>query len=240
MNLAIDIGNTLAKAAVFHDGEIVKHSIDNRQSLEGIKTLIEEYIPVNLIISNVGSPIEGLLKNILPNVTTIIFNPDTPVPIKNLYKSRTTLGNDRMAAIVGAAGLFPGENVLIIDAGTCITCDLIQSDRKFEGGSISPGIGMRLMAMKKYTGNLPKITAENFDGFIGFDTNTSMLAGVMAGTKFELDGFIDQYKMLYKNLRVVITGGDHNFFVGKLKNEIFAIPHLVLIGLNKILEYNAK
>jgi type III pantothenate kinase len=162
----------------------------------------------------------------------------TNIPVTNFYKTPDTLGKDRLAGIVAAHSLYVKENVLVIDAGTCITYDLITTKGEYYGGSISPGLNMRFKALHTFTEKLPLVSLLNFEELIGTDTNTSILSGVINGLIAETDAIIERYKELYSALKIIICGGDAQFLVDRLKNSIFAVPELVLIGLNEILDYN--
>ncbi|MDA9313033.1 type III pantothenate kinase, partial [Vicingaceae bacterium] len=156
--------------------------------------------------------------------------------------SPDTLGKDRIAAVAGAQGQFPNQNTLVIDAGTCVTYDFLTAEGDYLGGAISPGVQLRLQAMNDYTSKLPLLKWEGADNpqSIGDTTITSMLSGAVNGLISEMRGFIESYEKQYKSLKIVITGGDSNFFVKELKNGIFADPNLVLKGLNDILIYNGE
>ena len=170
----------------------------------------------------------------------VILDENTPLPIKNLYETPATLGKDRLAAAVGARAIFPGKNVLSIDAGTCITYDFLTKDGEYLGGSISPGIRMRFRAMHAFTGRLPLVEPEDFTGLIGKTTAESLLSGVINGVCEEIKGLIARYNEQYEDLTAVITGGDHEYLHNKLKINIFAVPDLVLPGLNEILDCHDK
>lgn len=172
----------------------------------------------------------------------ILLTHMSPTPIKNLYKSPETLGKDRLAAIVGAMSIFPNNNLLTIDAGTCITMDFLNKKAEYFGGSISPGIQMRLKAMHSYTSKLPELlwTDEGRPELIGDTTASSMLSGAVNGTLAELKGSIQLYLKKYRDLKILLTGGDSSFFEKELKNGIFADSNLVLKGLNEILLYNRE
>ena len=88
-----------------------------------------------------------LFESLLSNMYAISLNSSTPLPITNCYETPNSLGNDRIALAVGATANFPNNNVLVIDAGTCITYDFINSKKEYLGGSISPGIQMRYNAL---------------------------------------------------------------------------------------------
>jgi type III pantothenate kinase len=162
-----------------------------------------------------------------------------PLPIQNQYKTPSTLGVDRLAAVCGALGIFPERNCLVIDAGTAITYDFVDRDKNYWGGAISPGIAMRFKALHTLTQRLPLIqSTENFK-LIGDSTETCIQSGVLNGVLEEMKGCIENYKKLYPDLGVVLTGGDTFFFENNLKQPIFAARDLVLSGLNRILQHHA-
>ena len=172
--------------------------------------------------------------------TFIELDETTPLPIENHYGSKNTLGKDRLAAATGAAHLYPGSNVLVIDAGTAITYDIINNRNQYLGGNISPGLEMRYKALSQFTGRLPLVEYKNFPKLFGQNTVEGIQAGVQHGVVFEVDNAINAFKEFYKNLYVIITGGNTNFFDKKLKNSFFVHYNLVAIGLNRILEHNGE
>ncbi|HKL32104.1 MAG TPA: type III pantothenate kinase, partial [Tangfeifania sp.] len=163
-----------------------------------------------------------------------------PLPIENLYQTKDTLGKDRIAAVVGAFDLYPNTNVLVIDAGTAITFDIINEQGQYLGGNISPGLEMRFKALNKFTGRLPLVRKNDFDNLYGRTTEEAILAGVQHGIVFETDKAIETFKEFYNNLKVIITGGDAIFFDKKLKNSFFVHFNLTALGLNRILEHNGE
>ena len=167
-----------------------------------------------------------------------VLSEKTPLPIINNYKTSLTLGKDRLAAVVGASVLYPGKDVLVFDAGTCLTIDFINSDKEYVGGRISPGIEMRYNALHTFTDKLPLIKSEKNTLVIGNDTKTSIISGVQQGILAEVKTIISEYKSKNTDTVFVFTGGDSFYFEKELKNSIFANPNLVLIGLNEILDYN--
>lgn len=170
----------------------------------------------------------------------ILPGPDTPLPFKILYRSRDTLGPDRIAAMAGAHNKFPRSNVLVIDMGSAITYDLLSSEGKHQGGNISPGMSMRFRALNQFTGRLPLVEPTDKTGMLGLDTNEAIAAGVQQGILHEIEGYIDWGRMQFAELKVVVTGGDAGFFAKKLKSPIFVDQNLVLTGLDRILRYNAE
>lgn len=236
MNICIDIGNTKAKIGFFSNNELleVKQNITDR----GIIKIIKAHNPEHVVISSVRKGIGKIVESCSKTADTIVFDHLTPVPVKSLYKTPQTLGVDRIAAVVGAALLYKHQNCLIIDMGTCITYDLIDKSATYHGGGISPGVDMRMKAMHKFTSRLPVIAAKGQPELIGKTTKECMLSGAIIGTQAELEGIINRYKQFFDDLAIIFCGGDANFFETKIKDHIFAIPNLVLVGLNQILRFN--
>ncbi|MBQ5722460.1 MAG: type III pantothenate kinase, partial [Bacteroidaceae bacterium] len=166
------------------------------------------------------------------------FSHETPVPITNRYRSPKTLGADRLAAAVGARSLKPGKDLLIIDAGTCITYEVIDAKGNYWGGNIAPGMQMRLRALNEFTAKLPLVSAEGNVPGMGYDTETAIRSGVLRGMKYEIEGYIRSMRSKYPKLLVFLTGGDKINFDATIKSIIFADKFIVPRGLNKILDYN--
>ena len=239
MNLVIDIGNTRTKFSVMNRGEVLITVPVDELKPEHIGLLKHEYPDLQkaILCSVKGYPVA--LKAELERFEKFIeLDENTPLPVKNLYKTPGTLGKDRIAAAVGAFDLYPDSNLLIIDAGTAITYDIVSAGGEFLGGNISPGIGMRFKALHAFTDKLPLVKQQPFDRLFGTNTEEAILAGVQNGVIFEVDRAIDTFKDFYKNLKVIITGGNAEFFERKLKNSFFVNFNLIALGLNRILEHN--
>ncbi|MCK5705109.1 MAG: type III pantothenate kinase [Cyclobacteriaceae bacterium] len=236
MNICIDIGNTNAKLGFFNDNELleVKQNVADR----GIVKIIKDHNPEHVLISSVRKGIGNIVERSSKIANTIVLSQLTPLPITSLYKTPQTLGVDRIAAVAGAGFLYKNQNCLVIDLGTCITYDLLDKLGVYHGGSISPGIDMKLKAMHKFTSKLPVIAAKSPPELIGKTTKECMLSGAINGTIGELEGIISRYKQYFDDLTILFCGGDAIFFESKLKDHIFAVPNLVLVGLNQILRFN--
>ena len=237
MNLVLDIGNSSAKFGVFQDSQMIggMGSVAHEKIVETIK----HQNPKNMIVSAVGKYEETLPA--LPG-TTIYLTSMTPLPITLNYNTQESLGVDRIAAAVGAAVLHPGNDSLIIDAGSCITYDLLTGGKIFQGGIISPGVRLRTDSMHTLTKDLPLISLDDSIGkevpFIGKSTLGSMQSGVLHGMLGEINSIVEKYQEKSHNIRVYLCGGEAKYFEKRLKASIFAVPELVLVGLNKILEHN--
>ena len=193
--------------------------------------------------------IVGSVRNLYPNEEEALsrlqfpllrFSHDTPIPISNRYRTPETLGSDRLAAVIGASSLKPGKDLLIIDAGTCITYEVIDARGNYWGGNIAPGMQMRLRALHEYTARLPLVEAEGVVPGMGYDTETAIRSGVLRGMKYEIEGYIKSMRSKFPHLQVFLTGGNRINFDEDIKNLVFTDKYIVPRGLNKILDYNSK
>ncbi len=242
MNLIIDIGNSQLKAAIFNHRKILKNIIADEFKEELLKELKAEYPELtSSILCSVRERDEKLIKLLEKEFELFIeLNSSTPIPIENLYESKESLGPDRIAAAVGANYLFPGSDIFVIDAGTAITYDLVDSQSCYLGGNISPGLEIRFKSLHEFTQKLPMVEFSDNWPLIGKTTEEAIRSGVQSGILFEMDTMIDRIRDIYIDCKVILTGGDSFFFDQKLKNNIFVMYELTLLGLNRILEYNAE
>lgn len=242
-NLVVDIGNSFIKIAVFDQDDIVFSDHSTTLKEEKLHQIKEEFKVKNLIISSVKKDIAFDESDLKKHFNYIRFDCFTPTPVKNKYKSPETLGLDRLAAVVGAKHIFPSQQVLVIDAGTCITYDTINEEGEYYGGSISPGIKMRFEAMHQFTSKLPLVNfEENFDKAFGDNSKDAISSGAINGVLFEVEGFIYQQVKKHPQSKIILCGGDSAFFDSRFKSSIFAHlilhePNLVLIGLNTVFNY---
>ena len=239
MNLAVDIGNTRTKAAVFQEHTILKtFVVENINFYERVENIISTYQIERLVMSSVADIQTKQLKKIQKLVSVFTVSTEVKLPFENLYGTPNTLGIDRIALTAAASKLFPNQDCLVIDAGTCITYDFLTSDNKYLGGAIAPGLEMRYKALHTFTAKLPKLSIEMPKNSIGKSTDESIHCGVVLGVIHEIEGVINQYRRNYSDLTVVLTGGDSNFLSKQLKSSIFANQKFLLVGLNEILILN--
>lgn len=240
-NLVFDIGNTFSKVAVFEEQNILWTKRYRQITEKLLLQILTKFKPATAIISSVQNKIflwETMLEK---QLKTFRFQYQMAKSIKNNYEQPEKLGLDRLAAVVGAHFLYPKNSNLVIDAGTCVTYDLVDAQGNYDGGSISPGLKMRFKALKHFTKKLPLIEAEmDFDQTSGKNTKEAILSGVQDGLRYEAEGFINKQTEKDQHTNILLTGGDLNFFDTHLKNSIFAAyvkpePYLVLIGLNAVI-----
>jgi len=237
MNIVVDYGNSSAKVGIF-DHLLLKEKIVFRKEDE-LKSFLQNFQADHFIISSVNTEARTVAEWTTAKKKFILHH-TLPLPVQNLYATPQTLGVDRIAGICGAQQLYPATNCLVIDAGTCITYDFLDSEGRYLGGSISPGLKMRFEAMHTFTARLPLVHATENPPLTGNSTETCMQSGAIHGLTEEIDGIIRRYSENFSGLKVILCGGDTAFFENRLKAAIFAVPELVLSGLNSILLYNVS
>ena len=242
--LALDVGNTAVKAGCFADGALREMAAG--LTAAQVHALVQRWQPQHVVVASVAEDAAlraGELRAAVPGHLLAFSPATTATPLRNAYATPATLGADRLAAAVGAATLRPGRPTLVIDAGTALKLDLVTADGTYHGGSIAPGLGLRLRALHAFTGRLPLLALPPVDATIpltGDSTTGSLLSGVVNGTVAEITGLLAQYRARHPGLGVLLTGGNAAFLAPRLPACIFVVPELVLLGLNRILAYHVE
>lgn len=241
LNLTIDQGNSSTKVAIFDSSNIVaRTSYEPTITTTDLDILYNKYNITSAIYSTVRSDGADII-NHLTHITPIWFDVlshSTKLPIKVIYNTPETLGYDRVAAAIGAAELCANKNLLIIDAGTAITLDILTAKGGYLGGNISPGMKMRFQALNHFTNKLPLVNSTGDTPLIGYDTETAIRSGVLNGIKAEIEAYIREFLIKYGDLTVFMTGGDSTFLVKQIKSCIFEDENLLMLGLNRIILHN--
>jgi type III pantothenate kinase len=237
MNLAIDIGNTLTKTALFNNTKLESYLVSEKV-MDAIHLANSQEVE-QIIISSVGKEINHYLNLIENKDRIMVLDGESRLPFTLDYDNRFTLGVDRIAAVAGGLHVYPHTNLLVIDMGTCVTYDYIDDKAIYRGGAISPGMQMRFKALHQYTAKLPYITnpSSHID-VIGKSTMQCLESGVINGLLAELKFQIQAYRSQFENLQVIICGGDAVYFNTILKEDIVLCSELVMLGLNSILQYH--
>ncbi len=242
MLLAIDVGNTRIKAAVFEANTLLEVGVFPMDELrQKIEFILQKYPKIkDTVLASVGNTSKTNLSFLEKTTNLQVLSHQSKFPFQNQYTTPTTLGIDRMVLAAGAVFQFPNQNRLIIDAGTCITYDFVDQHNQYLGGAIAPGIRLRYEALNQFTSKLPLLQKTDPDNYIGNSTAQSIHSGVINGTIHEIDGFIEEYKTQYAKFIIILTGGDSDFLAKRLKNTIFAHSNFLLESLNQTFQYNQK
>lgn len=239
-NLIVDQGNTRTKYGLFVEGQLVWTEVANQRQSGDILKIATNHRAENLIFSTVSSVVDSAeWASMQQHMRCLKLTATTPLPIENAYRTPETLGKDRLAAVIGASYLYPNQNCLVVDAGTCITSDVITADKVYRGGNISPGIRMRYQAMHTFTARLPLVEPQEWQELWGVDTTTALVNGGMLGASLEIEGLVQRLQADYPGIITILTGGDAEVLANRLKCKIFVHLNLVLCGLNEILTHNS-
>ena len=245
MYLTIDFGNTASKYALFTE-EGILHS-------HGVYEDVKPFVGLGLT-----GCIFSTVKKEVPWLTGLdcavhLFSSSMKLSVKMGYATPETLGPDRLAGVLGAQWLMSREHgfanveastngflggIMVIDAGTCITYDWLSGEQVYLGGSISPGLHMRYLALHQQTGKLPLVSHEVLNNSWGSSTNESILCGVQQGIYGESQRQIELFLEKFPKGNVFITGGDARFLAEQQKTKIFVEPLLVHYGLMHALQHH--
>jgi type III pantothenate kinase len=236
--LCLDFGNTRKKVAVFTGDKLTKGIILNDDSIESIQSLIDTYRPNKSILSSVIDHNKAIEELLVARTRFHKLNHLTKLSFTTPVGKPATIGADRLALSAAAVHFHGGKHNLVIGMGSCVTYNFINKYNEFLGGSISPGLEMRLRAMHQFTARLPLVTANDNVPLIGYDTETNLLSGAVLGLAKEIDGFVKAYEEKFGNFNVLLTGGDLVHLAHHLKSKIFADPDLIFKGLYAISEVN--
>jgi len=233
----IDAGNTAIKLGVFKQNEL--QEIQRFDSFETLSTKLSSEYPI--VLASVRE--DDFSQKLRKQFAVYEISTQSSLPFINQYQGN--LGADRLCNVSGMyAALNKRDNLgggLAIDIGTCVKFDYLNSEFIYLGGSISPGISLRLKSLNDYTALLPLLTAPypTFDLY-GNSTESSVFAGVLGGIKGEIAWRMENYRKLDPNITIFITGGDAHHFDFEEKNGIFADENLTLIGIHEIYKFNAS
>lgn len=242
MNLTIDIGNTCTKLVVFDEQEPVGEIVIDDNSWCRLTVFAARY-DIEIGIYSTVRPLSEEVMEIfgsLPFPVVQLKPGVTRVPVDIKYSTPETLGPDRLAAVVGAFELSAGRDMMIIDAGTCITYDYVTKEGEYLGGNISPGVSMRLKSLNMFTGKLPLISLEGQTPEIGYSTETAIRSGVVHGVRHEITGYIEDFSCNHPDMVVFMTGGMDMSLGVKCSGNLVKDGKLVAKGLNKILLFNKQ
>ena len=242
MILTIDVGNTNIKVAVFKHINLIEKFVFQKKDLKNnFENILKKYPNcTNSVLSSVGKLDETEILWLKSQLNLLEINYATNFPFKNLYGSPKTLGVDRMVLAAGSVLLYPNQNTLIVDAGTCVTYDFITNKNEYLGGAISPGLRLRYESLHNYTSKLPLLEKKLPENFIGNTTKDAIHSGVVIGLCNEIEGFISEYSVKNEQFTIILTGGDANFLSNRLKSIIFADENFLLKSLQQLYTYSLK
>jgi type III pantothenate kinase len=242
MVLTIDVGNTNVKVAVFKQFNLLDKFVFQKNNFQNNFQIVFKKYPNHkkAVLSSVSLLDEKDIIWLKNQIEIIEINSNSVFPFTNHYTTPNTLGIDRMVLAAGAVIEYPNQNILIIDAGTCVTYDFITNKKEYLGGAISPGLNMRYKALNDYTAKLPLLENNTPDNFIGNSTSQSIHSGVVNGLCYEIEGFISEFSVKNEQFIIILTGGDAIFLANRLKSTIFADENFLLKSLHQLYTYSLQ
>ncbi|MFN7099877.1 MAG: type III pantothenate kinase [Flavobacterium sp.] len=242
MILVVDVGNSRIKVAVFEEATILEFFVFSKiEAKINFEKILNEFKNLqDLVVSSVADLEKEFFLTFQDRINVHYISREDDFPFQNNYETPQTLGLDRMVLATGAVLMYPNQNRLVIDAGTCITYDFIDAADCYLGGAIAPGLRLRYESLHHYTAKLPLLPTQEPKDLIGGSTHEAIHSGVVNGMIAEIDGTIDAYRNRYSNFIIILTGGDTDFLAKRLKNTIFANSYFLLESLNQQFHYKIK
>lgn len=232
----------MLKLTLFDDGEPSMVCRFSAESLEDVFAVLEQWHPDCGAFCSVGNIDPRMVESlrIALDGQLLILSRSTRLPISIDYATPSTLGLDRVALAVGASMRYQGETLMVVDAGTAVTLDVVDSSPAFRGGRIAPGVRLRFESLHAHTSALPLLDADGPIPLIGDSTDTAIRSGVVLGISDEIVETYRQYKNCFGCERLVITGGDAGILTDCIKSRIPVdhVPDLMARGLLYIYKYN--
>jgi len=254
MLLAIDVGNTNSKFAVF-DGEKLVSQFRLRTEP---KRTADEYAAwltqlMQLQGFDPGSIKGAILASVVPAVNMhlrrlcetyfhtkllIVGEPDVDLGIKVLIDRPQDAGADRLVGVIAAYKRHGGP-LISIDFGSATTFDLIDKDGNFIGGVLAPGVELTIESFYLMTARLPRIRVEKPAKVIGKATVPAMQSGIFWGYVGLIESLIRRIRDEYgEPMKVIATGGLASVFKDEIGLFDFIEPDLMSLGLLEIWRRN--
>ena len=234
-NLLIDIGNTTLKASWAEGMTLGKtFRYQGEKKLSFILSQTSKQKPEIMVISNVRTFSNQEVERLRGECGHLIILNEELLKGRNLPSYLTP---DRAASVIASRYLFKGKGCTIFDFGATLTIDKIDSEGNYLGGNVSLGCRTRFKALNRYSKNLPLVDFDDDVPSLGNSVQNAIKSGVISGMLFEINGYLSNNT---ENISV-FTGGDANYFAKRMKNCIFAVCNLVLMGLALIaFEYDQR
>lgn len=155
--------------------------------------------------------------------------------IRNNYIYANQLGVDRWAALVGAWHEYGPGSLVVVDAGTAVTIDILNDQGVFLGGMIFPGIATMIQSLRHSTEQIRVRHSAVFAGEIeltNLQTDPAVTHGAVNAVIGGVDRAISQHKsFLEEDLKTIISGGDAGVIKDHSAHKLIIDSKLVFRGL---------
>ena len=235
MNLIVDIGNTVLKAAVADGVTLGKtYRYQGEKGIDFIVDLASDIHPEKTVVCSARALSDTEIGKLDGSCGNLVVIDPQHKDIAHSAMLPEYITPASVASVIAVRHLFKGKGCSIFDFGTMITSMFLDEAGRYLGGNISPGCTTRFRSISRYAKNLPLLTETEDIQQTGNSLNSSIRSGVVSGIMFEIEG----YMSLYPENMCVFTGGDAIYFAKRTKNSIFVVCNLVLMGLALVAQNN--
>ena len=236
-NLLVEIGNTALKAA-WSDGLTLGKTFryQGEKMFDFIESLVNKEKPSVMVVSSSIKIDRKEEERMMGNCGKLFILDRDHTGLLEEYGLPAYLSPDRAASVIASRHLFKGKGSLIFDFGTTLSIDMVDGEGQYLGGNISPGCRTRFKALNRYSRSLPLVDTPSTVIETGDSLVSSIEVGVVGGIMFEIQGYLSRFPEKV----AVFTGGDALYFAKRMKNSIFVVCNLMLMGLALIAESYAE
>ena len=253
MILAIDIGNTnIVIGCIENDNVLFTERVATDASKTELEYVVEFKALLDLysipkdnitggIISSVVPPLNMIITSALKkffNIEPMLVGPGIKTGLNILMDNPAAVGADLIVNAVAGMKYY-GAPLIMIDMGTATTVSVLDTNKNYIGGMITPGVRVSLDSLVNRTSQLPRIALEAPKKIVGKNTIDCMKSGMIIGQAAMMDGMIDRiYDELGYTMPTVATGGLAGCVIPHCKHDIIIDNELTLKGLAIIYEKN--
>ena len=233
MILAIDAGNSRIKWRLTDDGQQIAQGAQlTAKLLEGEALNLSETQSISeiRIASVAGGEVVDILKQQLKSQFSASIRfakvSATMGELSCAYEDPETLGVDRWLAIA-AAYYKHNQPLMVVDAGSAITVDIIGPSGQHIGGYILPGLTLMHDALWKNTSDVRVVGSGTEELWVpGKNTQQAVNKGCLLAAISAIENLAAQFPV-----RIVITGGDAKIISQAINLDADNYSNLVLDGL---------
>jgi len=250
MLLALDVGNSAVKGARFEGNEpssvfavpVDEVGTDGEATAADWRDALAPFVRdpavdrvgmAAVVPDTAGAVTDALAAHTDAPVTHV--GPHLPLPFRLAYETPETLGADRLAAAAAGWEQFgtpAPRSVLVVDAGTAVTCEVVHRDGIYQGGTIAAGPALVRRALRTGTAQLPDVPLALPEAPVGRSTQAALQSGIMWGLVDAVRGLTERLAATLPDApRLVLTGGWSRLLLDHLEHVDAHRPHLVLEGV---------
>lgn len=247
MFLAIDVGNSAVKGGLFAGTELMRVFSVSAEADEAWADALAPHLgDVSVDGVGIASVVPATTEAVTAalgtytDATPVHVRPGMPLPFRLDYETPDTLGMDRLAAAAAGWTRYgrradPARSVLVVDAGTAVTGEVVHRDGVYRGGVIAAGPALVRQALRGGTAQLPEVPLDLPADPVGDSTQAAIQSGIMWGLIDLVRGMTDRLAgTLPDEPLIVLTGGWSALLADHLDAADAVNPHLVLEGVHAL------